>query len=392
MSDKRTPLETVTVAQLAPPRGPERGPATTRRDFLQQTGRAGTVLAGAAVGSSIGFPVLLRRAEGAKRSITVTWFTGAQLDVFKKEVAEPFEKEFDCQVLVETGVATEFVAKLRAERSNPRHTVVELNEFHLNIARRERLLERLPSDVISNLKNVYPEYIREDGHGVGVSLNFISIGYHTKRVAPPPDSWNILWDPKYRGKVIIPGRAHSASNFLVIAAAALQTGKPLQEAQYLIDAAMEKLRGLKRQVLNLYVRAPLAVSQIEQETGYLLGGFYSTILYPYQDKGVPVDMAIPREGTFASLNTVSLVKGGPHADLGMALINKTLSVEFQKAHAERAVTAPVIKGVSLAEKTEQRVAYGPKRAKELGLFLSDYTFINDKSAEVTEKWDKIFLA
>ena len=38
----------------------------------------------------------------------------------------------------------------------------------------------------------------------------VGIIYNTKRVSDPVDSWNILWNPKYKDQVIMPDSVRDA--------------------------------------------------------------------------------------------------------------------------------------------------------------------------------------
>ena len=46
--------------------------------------------------------------------------------------------------------------------------------------------------------------VMRDGKVYAIPFAFDSIGliYDTDKVKPAPTSWNVLWDPKYKGKVL----------------------------------------------------------------------------------------------------------------------------------------------------------------------------------------------
>ena len=85
------------------------------------------------------------------------------------------------------------------------------------------------------------------------------------------------------------------SVFTVIAAAAVATGKPFKEAQYLADAAWPKLEALKPNILNLYSTDDAALL-VSQGQGVIGGPEYSKYVYPYKLKGASIDMCFPKEG------------------------------------------------------------------------------------------------
>ena len=60
---------------------------------------------------------------------------------------------------------------------------------------------------------------------------------------------------------------------------------------------------------------------------------YSKLVYPYKIKKAPVDMNIPKEGAFAAVNCVTMVKNGPNPDLAAAFVNRLLDPMEQKPPA-----------------------------------------------------------
>ena len=76
-----------------------------------------------------------------------------------------------------------------------------------------------------------------------------------------------LWDPRFAGQYSMVGTKTTPSVFTVIAAAAVATGKPFKEAQYLADAAWPKLEALKPNIVNLYGADTCRHSWYRQGTG-----------------------------------------------------------------------------------------------------------------------------
>ncbi len=72
------------------------------------------------------------------------------------------------------------------------------------------------------------------------------------------DSYEALWAPANRGKVILPSLQNTEGLWTMIVAAHLETGKPFAEAQYDADAAFRKLATLKPNLLTIYTNQPQA--------------------------------------------------------------------------------------------------------------------------------------
>jgi putative spermidine/putrescine transport system substrate-binding protein len=97
---------------------------------------------------------------------------------------------------------------------------------------------------------------------------------------------------------------------------------------------------------------------------------------------------VPKEGAFAGVNCQTLVKNGPHADLGVAFINEILVPETQAMLAKELSIAPVVKGLTLPPALLERVDYAEDKQRQL--FTSDWQFLNKIRPEWTERWNQIF--
>jgi Bacterial extracellular solute-binding protein len=91
---------------------------------------------------------------------------------------------------------------------------------------------------------------------------------------------------------------------------------------------------------------PRRVMQAAQGEADIAGIFYSKSVYPYTVQGAPVDMCYRREGAFAGINTLTLVKNGPERELAIAFINWMLDPGVQQLLAEATLTAPSIAGLA----------------------------------------------
>jgi putative spermidine/putrescine transport system substrate-binding protein len=228
----------------------------------------------------------------------------------------------------------------------------------------------------------------EDGYGVGIQVSTVALTYSNQDVKTPPTSWEVFWDPQYRGRISVPSIASTNGLNLLVLAAALETGKPFQEAQYETEAAFKRLTMLKPNLYSIWSKTALSVAAMQQGDVALLGPMYSKFIWPYIDRGLAAQHVIPKEGAFAGVNCQTLVKGGPHPELGAAFINAVLAPESQKLLATKLSIAPVVKGLDLPEAILKRVDYAEEKQNQL--FISDWKFLNMIRPEWTERWNNIF--
>lgn len=71
-------------------------------------------------------------------------------------------------------------------------------------AGREGLLEPLNFDRIPNGKDIPSKFIIENNMGIGFYVYITSLSYSKKHYTQAPTSWQLLWDPKNKGRVVLP--------------------------------------------------------------------------------------------------------------------------------------------------------------------------------------------
>jgi putative spermidine/putrescine transport system substrate-binding protein len=345
----------------------------------------------AVLGGAIAAPLIIgRRASAADRSITVGIYTGQQGDVVRKQIIPPFEARNQCKVYTTQGVTLEQIALMRTTRSNPKYSVMFVDDIGIELAKREGLIEKLPRDVIPNMERVLDRFIYFDGYGAAFAMSAAGMCYNTA-TGTPLVSYGDLWDSRLRGRFMMESPKATQSLYLLIAAVSLETGKPYRETQYMIDQAWPKMEALKPNVLSIF-ESQTTVMQVADGQADIAGIFYSKTVYPYTVKGAPVDMCYPREGAFAGINCVSLVKNAPNRELGIAFINHMLDPDIQRLLAQETLTAPSISGLEFKPDVAKYMAYPESKMDEMQIFSPDWTFINPIRSRLLEKYNQVFGA
>lgn len=357
-------------------------PTVPNRRHVLRTGAA----AAAGLAAPMGF---VRNGWAQSKTMTIGIWAGAQGEYIKREVVGPFMRQYDCRVLVNEGWTLPQIAKVRAEKANPQHTVVFVDDLGVEILKREGLIDPLPAAKMPNMANVYSRFLYNDGYGVAVGISMSGMGYNPK-LAKPLESYRDLWSDKLRKRVALLSMRSTGGPFLVMTAAALVTGKPYKEAQYLTDQAWPLIAELKPNVLNIASSNAQAANQVIQGEALYQGIDYSKWVYPYTIQGAPIDMTYPKEGTWAGVNCQTLVKGAPNQDLGAAFMDKMLDPKVQLELAKFSLAAPPIKGLDIPSETLKYLAYPEEKMDQLGLFSPDWEYVNKARDGWTEKWNTIF--
>jgi len=329
-----------------------------------------------------------RRASADERAITVGIYTGQQGDVVRKQIIPPFEAKHGCKVYTTQGVTLEQIALMRSSRNNPKYSVMFIDDIGVELAKREGLIEKLPAEQIPSMERVLKRFIYYDGYGAAFAMSAAGLAYNTA-TGKPLASYGDLWDPRLKGRFLMETPKATQSIYLLIAAVSVMTGKPYAETQYMIDQAWPKMTDLKPNILSIFENQT-AVMQVAEGQADVAGIFYSKSVCPYTIQGAPLDMCYPREGTFAGINTVTLVKNGPERELAIAFIDWMLSSDIQQLLAEQTLTAPSLGGLSFKPDVEKYMAYPEAKMDEMGIFSPDWVAINPMRSQLIEKYNQVF--
>jgi putative spermidine/putrescine transport system substrate-binding protein len=342
--------------------------------------------AGAATALAMPF---VSRAWAQEKSIQVGIYQGPQGEFVRKEMIPKFEADYNCKVFADGAMTLGQIARLRATRENPKYSVMLMDDIGVELAKREDLIVPLDPTKIPNLETVIPRFLMFDKHGAGFAISTGGLCYNTQ-ATKPLETYAQLWEPRFKKRFSIVSPESTQSVFMVIAAAAVATGKSYQEAQYLADQAWPLLEKLKPNVASVYGSSQ-SVQFLIQGDADIAGIEYSKLIYPYKLKKAPVDMNIPREGAFAAVNCVTQVKNGPQPEIAAAFVNRLLDAAVQKALAEFTVAAPSVTGLTLSSSLRDAMAYPESRMDELGLFSGDWVYLNTQRAAWLEKMNRIFV-
>ncbi len=333
----------------------------------------------------------IRNGWAQGKSINVGTYTGPQGEFVRRNVIPKFQSDLGCRVYQTEGVTLGQIAILRTQKANPTYSVMFMDDVGVPVARQEDLITVLPRDKMPNMGKIIPRFVLNDGFGVAFAVSVVS-PYYNSQAVPDIESWEQLWDPRYKDRILLITPKQTQSVQLLVAATALATGKSFQDAQYLIDAGWDKMAALKPNVQTIYDNNVTAVLQISQGQADIGGPDFSKTVLPYAAKHAPVAMSAPKEGVFGGVNTLTLVKNGPNPDLAAAFADRMLDPAVQQALSEATFAAPTVAGLTLNAATAKVAAYPEARMDEMKLMTVDWAFINPRRGVIVEKFSQVFGA
>lgn len=185
----------------------------------------------------------------------------------------------------------------------------------------------------ANLKGI-PGLVHADKvFAIPYTYSEMGLIYDRRQVKQPPTSIQVLWDPQYRGRVLLyNGGTHNFS----LAAQALGYKTPFRIEDKDWPAAVERLIALRRNAQGFYLQPDESVDMFKREHAALMFANYgSQQVMLLKAAGVDVGYAIPQEGALAWLDCWAIARGARNTGLAEAWINFFLEPEAGNALVKR---------------------------------------------------------
>ncbi|OHD80910.1 MAG: spermidine/putrescine ABC transporter substrate-binding protein [Spirochaetes bacterium RIFOXYC1_FULL_54_7] len=321
-------------------------------------------------------------APSAPRELIVsTW--GLSEDALWAEVYEPFEKQYNAKVILDTGNAQERYTKLKSD-PNTKVDVIELAQKNTADGVADGLFARLEGGQLTAFKDLIPgaQALVNSGSGVPYTINSIGIIYNPKTAGIVIDSWDDLWNPALKGKISIPDITTTfGPAFMVMCS-------DVKGVNFTTDkgtAAFKALEELKPNVLRTYARASDVANLFAN--GEIAVAVVGDFGVPVISKADPAAVyMVPASGTYANFNVININKNTKNMDLAVAYVNYRLSMETELRTAKALNEAPVNSKVVLSPELAMNKTVGDVAAKAK---MVDFSVVNPLMAEWVDKYNRL---
>ena len=319
--------------------------------------------------------------EKEKQTLVVsTW--GLSNDALLTDVFEPFEKAYNCTVVLEQANAAERYTKLE---QNPNSTIdiIELNQKDATNGLTANLFAKVDYSKVPNAQSLIPAVKSMIGNGQGpaYTLNSVGIIYNPEALGFEIKEWADLWRSELANKISIPDITTTFGPAMVyIAGEYAKTPVASDKGA----AAFQALADLKKNVVKTYARSSdLANMFVSGEIAVAVVGDFG---YPVIANAKPgVKYVVPASGTYANFNTINIAANAKNKELAHAYINWRLSKEVQSKTAATVNEAPTNADVVLTPEQSKNITYGAvaQRAKAM-----DYTLVNALLSQWIDTWNR----
>lgn len=322
---------------------------------------------------ALGFPAQAL----AQDKLVVSIWGGSWRDLVAETAAKKFTQETGVAVEFITGGTIDRLNKAKLSKDNPESDITFTTSHVGWLYANDGLFEKLDLAKIPNAKNLADEARISPFH-LGSWAYVYTIGYRADLIKDIKfDSWADLWKPELKGKLAAPDFDPSH----IIAVAAMLEGG--DAAHW--EKGQAKLKALKPNFKAFYTNDAnsqqlLATGETPVQIVLSMNAYYMI------GQGVPITVAIPKEGAVLGVDTVAIMKGSKKAELAYKFINALYDPEIQAQIAKLKKGSPAVLNAKL----------DPEIAKLPGVFTTAAQWkkqINIDSklrAEKTAEWRKWF--
>jgi spermidine/putrescine-binding protein len=248
-----------------------------------------------------------------------------------------FEESHHCKVVASyMGTSDELVAKLRGGSASNYDVISPSSDVAASIVRAGLAapldLSKIPaySQLSAKLRDSNIVKLNGQVYGVPFVWGPNPLLYDTTAFAKAPDSWAILWDAKYRGKVSV----WDELSTIYMAAQVLGYDKPdpsqlynLGDAQ--LEAVKKKLIELKPNIRKMWATGG-ELTNLFQNHEVVIAMGWPLMTNDLRKLNFPIGETIPRENTTGWIDHLMITAASSNKELAQAFLAYMVEAQTQK--------------------------------------------------------------
>jgi spermidine/putrescine transport system substrate-binding protein len=241
-----------------------------------------------------------------------------------KNTIKDFEAEFGYKVVYDNFSSNEeLLAKLQAGASG--YDVIVPSDYMVSIMRKAGLLSKLDKSKLPNFKNVDEKYLGKEfdpqnEYCVPYHWGTVGLGINTEFVKEPVDSWSILWNEKYKGKISILDDPRSG----FIPALRLMGHSINSTDKGEIDLAKRDMQ--RQKPLVFAYTSDQYIDMLAAGDVWIAQGYSGDILQAKKENP-SIEFILPREGSEIAIDLMCIPEKAPNKDGAHEFIDYILRAE-----------------------------------------------------------------
>ena len=254
-------------------------------------------------------------------------------DYIDPELLTKFKEETGIDVKYDVYDTNEIMYQ-KLNSGNVSYDIVIPSDYMIEKMKNEDMLAKIDYNNIPNYKYIGEEfrnlaYDPTNEYSVPYMWGTVGIIYNTKKVKEKVDSWDILWDPKYKDQVIMPDSVRDA-----MAVAEKKLGYSLNtENLDQIEKAKEQLMTQKKDGLILaYMVDQVKDAMVVEEASLAVA--WSGDAVTMIERNPDLAYVIPKEGSNKWFDAIAIPKNAKHKENAEKFINFLCEPENAKQNVE----------------------------------------------------------
>jgi iron(III) transport system substrate-binding protein len=229
----------------------------------------------------------------------------------------------------------EGLAQLKAEKGNPSFDVWWGSPVDSFVAaRKEGLLDPFVPPTAVEIGDQYKD---PEGYWHGIYIGSIGLAVNTKRLQekglPEPTSWADLTKPIYKSEIVMAHPATSGTALTSVNTVMMLNNKDMEKG-------FAYWKDVHKNVLQ-YTKSGAAPMQFLERGEATIGLVFSHDIFVSVEKGLPIKIVFPSEGTGYEVGGMALIKGAKNPEQAKQWITWALTKDAQEIGATaKAYQAP----------------------------------------------------
>jgi len=247
--------------------------------------------------------------------------------LLEKVAAPVFLEKYNCKLLITEGLSAENLAKATAEKDNPVASVIQMDEGPFKQAKALGLCLKVTEKEIPTLAKIPKKFLDPDQLGVPNTLSLFGLWYDYKAFKEKgwaaPSSWYDPWDPKFKGRVVLPTASSTWSYQFAMIINRLEGGTDTKW-----DPGFKKIKTLVPNLHSFSPRSSNTMTLVQRGEAWI-GPF--GIAYAFtadREKGIPMAGVIPKEGGDFSVSWEYIPKNAKNLELAYKFVDFTMTAEY----------------------------------------------------------------
>jgi len=260
---------------------------------------------------------------------------------------QAFEEQHHCKVSASyMGSSDELVAKLRGGSAGNYDVISPSSDVATSIASAGLAapldLSKIPGYVQLSPQLTSLPLVRVNGQVYGVPFMWgpDPIIYDTTVFSKPPDTWNVMWDSKYKGKISV----WDDLSTVYMAAQVLGYDKP--DPAQLYNLSDEQLEAVKKKLLELKpnIRKMWStggeLTNLFQNHEVVIAMGWPLNTADLKKAGFPAGETIPKENTTGWIDHLMITAGSDNKDLAYQFLEYMVEAKTQKLVTDKTHYTP----------------------------------------------------